>query len=80
MATTFVELGIAIALRGDLDEAADAAQHAFDSDFTRRSTLWRAAELDRLLLAGDTKAREVQRFHERYILRRIAVESASGDA
>lgn len=79
VATTFVELGLAIALRGDLDEAADAAQPAFDSDFTRRSTLWRAAELDRLLLAGDTKVHEVQRFHERYTLRRIAVESASRD-
>lgn len=66
VATTFVELGLAIALRGDLDEAARAGTQAFDSPFIRRSTLWRAAELDRLLLTGGTKAPEVQEFHERY--------------
>lgn len=79
-ATAFIELGLAIALRGDLDEAAALASQAFDYSFTRRSTLWRAAELDRLLLARSTNAQEVQAFHERFILRRIAVESASNDA
>ncbi|HEV8648552.1 MAG TPA: hypothetical protein VG276_03925 [Actinomycetes bacterium] len=70
VATTQVELGMILGLRGEVDGAAEVGAKAFDSAFLRTSTLWRAAELDRLLMSRYADVPEARDFHEQHVLAR----------
>lgn len=70
VATTQVELGMILGLRGEIDGAAEAGAKAFDSTFLRASTLWRAAELDTLLMSSYADVPQARDFHERHLLAR----------
>jgi tetratricopeptide (TPR) repeat protein len=76
VATTQIDLGLALAQQGQIDEAAYEGSKAFDSPFLRRSTLWRARELD-VALSRHIGVHEVHDFHERYLL--SVHDSASHD-
>ena len=75
LATAYVELGLALALQGRIDEACAAACQAFDAPYLRSSTVWRARELDAVLLARYASVPEVRDFHERYLLARQALHA-----
>jgi transcriptional regulator with XRE-family HTH domain len=66
VATVQVERALARVQHGDLDEAARLGSDAIAGAFVRRSTLWRARELDLALRDGPGPARE---FHERFAQR-----------
>jgi transcriptional regulator with XRE-family HTH domain len=65
--TTRMDLGIALAHRGEVDEAAAEAAQGFEGPFVRQSTIWRAAELDGILREHED-VREARDFRERYAL------------
>ena len=75
LATAHVELGLALALQGRIDEACAVASQAFDGPYLRSSTVWRAGELDAALMAWHASLPEVREFHERYLLARRALHA-----
>ncbi|HEX9342431.1 MAG TPA: hypothetical protein VF995_02285 [Actinomycetota bacterium] len=69
-----VDLGIALAMQGRLDEAYGAGIVALDSPRQADSLRSRMDTLDRLLTARYPDATETREFHERYL---VAVNSAA---
>lgn len=74
VATVQVERALARVQQGDLDEAAALGSSALDGAFLRRSTLWRAAELDAALGAASNP--QVREFRERFAARSGSVAPA----
>jgi tetratricopeptide (TPR) repeat protein len=72
--TARVELALAFAQQGRVDEAARTGADVLSADFLRRSTVWRAGELDALLQKGHADVAEVEDFHEQYVLARRAMQ------
>jgi tetratricopeptide (TPR) repeat protein len=70
VATARIELALAFAQQGRIDEAARTGGDVLSADFLRRSTVWRAGELDRLLRKRDAAVAEVEDFHEQYVIAR----------
>jgi tetratricopeptide (TPR) repeat protein len=68
--TARVELALAFAQQGRIDEAARTGADVLSAEFLRRSTVWRAGELDKVLLKDHADVTEVQDFHELYTLAR----------
>jgi hypothetical protein len=73
VATARIELAFAFAQQGRIDEAAGIGADVLSAEFLRRSTVWRAGELDRMLRKGHTNVAEVEDFHEQYVLARRSV-------
>jgi hypothetical protein len=63
-------LALAFAQRGRIDEAARVGSNVLSADFLRRSTVWRAGELDKVLRENHANVAEVEDFHEQYLLAR----------
>jgi tetratricopeptide (TPR) repeat protein len=79
VATARIELALAHAQQGRIDEAAQTGASVLAADFLRRSTLWRAGELDTILRADHADVPEVEDFHEQYVLaRRSLKHTAAG--
>ena len=74
VATMQVELGLAALQRDEVEEAVHLGSVALGGPFLRRSTIWRAEELDRGLLRAAPASRDVLDFHELLLLQRVAVE------
>jgi tetratricopeptide (TPR) repeat protein len=72
--TARIELALALAQQGRIDEAARTGVDVLSADFLRRSTVWRAGELDRVLQRGHAGVAEVEDFHEQYVLARRCIE------
>ena len=70
VATAQIELALAFAQQGRIDEAARTGADVLSADFLRRSTVWRAGELDRLLRKRHAGVAEVEDFHEQYVIAR----------
>jgi tetratricopeptide (TPR) repeat protein len=68
--TARIELALAFAQRGRIDEAARVGSNVLSADFLRRSTVWRAGELDKVLRENHANVAEVEDFHEQYLLAR----------
>lgn len=65
--TARIELALAFAEQGRIDEAARTGADVLSADFLRRSTVWRAGELDKMLRKGHAGVPEVEDFHEQYL-------------
>jgi tetratricopeptide (TPR) repeat protein len=79
VATVRIELALARAQQGRIDEAARTGADVLSADFVRRSTLWRAGELDTVLRTDHAEVAEVEDFHEQYVLaRRSMKQTAAG--
>ncbi len=80
VATARIELALALAQQGQVDAAAQiGADVLAAADFVRRSTLWRAGELDTVLRTDHAEVAEVEDFHEQYVLaRRSMKQTAAG--
>jgi tetratricopeptide (TPR) repeat protein len=74
VATARVELALALAQQGRVDEAARIGIDVLSADFLRRSTIWRAGELDRVLRRDHGDVADVEDFHEQYVLVRRSIE------
>jgi tetratricopeptide (TPR) repeat protein len=72
--TARIELALAFAQQDRVDEAARVGADVLSADFLRRSTVWRAGELDTLLQKSHADVAEVQEFHEQYVLARRALQ------
>jgi tetratricopeptide (TPR) repeat protein len=68
--TARIELALAFAQQGRIDEATRIGADVLSADFIRRSTVWRAGELDKILQKGHADVPEVEDFHEQYVLAR----------
>jgi len=66
VAISHIDLGLALAQRGQFDEAGHEAGQAFSSPVCHRSTMQRAGELDQML-ARRSEVPQVRDFHERYL-------------
>ena len=75
--TARIELAIALAQQGRVDEAARTGADVLSADFLRRSTVWRADELDSMLREGHADVAEVEDFHEQYVLARRCIEDTA---
>jgi tetratricopeptide (TPR) repeat protein len=71
--TARIELALAFAQQNRVDEAARTGADVLSADFLRRSTVWRAGELDVLLQKDHGNVAEVEDFHEQYVLARRAL-------
>jgi hypothetical protein len=79
VATARIELALAHAQQSRIDEAAQTGASVLSADFLRRSTLWRAGELDKVLRTDHANVPEVEDFHEQYVLaRRSMKHTAAG--
>jgi tetratricopeptide (TPR) repeat protein len=72
--TARIELALAFAQQGRIDEAARTGADVLSADFLRRSTVWRAGELDKVLRENHTDVAEVEDFHEQYVLARRSMK------
>jgi hypothetical protein len=70
VATAQIELALAFAQQGRIDQAARIGAEVLSADFLRRSTVWRAGELDKVLRNDHANVAEVEDFHEQYLLAR----------
>jgi tetratricopeptide (TPR) repeat protein len=75
--TARIELAHAFAQQGRIDESARTGADVLSADFLRRSTVWRAGELDVLLQKDHADVPEVEEFHERYVLARRSMKHAA---
>jgi tetratricopeptide (TPR) repeat protein len=77
VATARIELALAFALQGRIDEAARTGLGVLSTDFRRRSTVWRAGELDGLLWKDHAAVAEVGDFHEQFVLARRSMKQSA---
>jgi tetratricopeptide (TPR) repeat protein len=75
--TARIELALAFAQQGRIDEAARTGADVLSADFLRRSTVWRASELDKVLRKNHADVAEVEDFHERYLAELQAVQQGA---
>jgi tetratricopeptide (TPR) repeat protein len=68
--TARIELALAFAQQGRIDQAARIGAEVLSAEFLRRSTVWRAGELDKVLRKDHATVAEVEDFHEQYVLAR----------
>jgi tetratricopeptide (TPR) repeat protein len=73
--TARIELALALAQQGRVDEAARTGADVLSADFLRRSTVWRAGELDKILQNSHADVPEVEDFHEQYLLTRRSMKN-----
>jgi pyruvate dehydrogenase complex dehydrogenase (E1) component len=78
--TARIELALAFAQQGRIDEAARTGADVLSADFLRRSTVWRAGELDKVLRKGHADVAEVEDFHEHYVLARRSMKHPPASA
>jgi tetratricopeptide (TPR) repeat protein len=78
--TARIELALAFAQQGRIDEAARTGADVLSADFLRRSTVWRTGELDKVLQKDHTNVAEVEDFHERYVLARRSMRHPPASA
>jgi tetratricopeptide (TPR) repeat protein len=78
--TARIELALAFAQQGRIDEAARTGADVLSADFLRRSTVWRAGELDKVLRKNHTDVAEAEDFHEQYVLARRSMKRPLGSA
>src|SRR4029450_3043372 len=74
VATARIELALALAQQGRIDEAARAGADGRAAGFLRGSTPWRPGELDAVLRADHADVPEVADFHEQYVLARRSMK------
>jgi tetratricopeptide (TPR) repeat protein len=78
--TARIELALAFAQQGRIDEAARTGADVLSADFLRRSTVWRAGELDKVLRKDHADVAEVEDFHEHYVLARRSMKHPPASA
>jgi tetratricopeptide (TPR) repeat protein len=78
--TARIELALALAQQGRIDEAAGIGADVLSADFLRRSTVWRAGELDRMLRRSHADVAEVEDFHEQYLQARRSMTGTAADS
>jgi tetratricopeptide (TPR) repeat protein len=78
--TARIELALAFVQQGRIDEAARTGADVLSADFLRRSTVWRAGELDKVLQKDHADVAEVEDFHEHYVLARRSMKHPPASA
>jgi tetratricopeptide (TPR) repeat protein len=78
--TARIELALAFAQQGRIDEAARTGADVLSAEFLRRSTVWRAGELDKVLRKDHADVAEVEDFHECYVLARRSLKRPPASA